>query len=256
MKNLTNTTTKEEFEKKFASKVNFGDILDKNNKKNEATTVSGLLKPTTQSVVSAASPNIEKKLDNLEERIDQKVDRVESLLQSVIISQQTFQHSFQSTLQQTVTDKLLTHQQEKEVSEPVETEKNGNNKNIVIAAAIIGIALITSSLLGQRTDTNKEVVTTQPAAIQKELKTQVETKVEAPSVVEAQKEQVKYVTTKFVNMRDKASSKGVVLMIVPPNSVIDLLDQKAGWNKIKFYDHVKNTTESGWVYGENLKALK
>ena len=60
MTKLNNTTTDAEFQKKFKSKINFGDLLDKNDKKNEGTTVSGLLKSTTQTIVAPNSQELDK----------------------------------------------------------------------------------------------------------------------------------------------------------------------------------------------------
>jgi hypothetical protein len=64
-----------------------------------------------------------------------------------------------------------------------------------------------------------------------------------------------FVMTKYVNIRSKASSKGSVLATLAPNSVVERLEQKYGWHKVKYTNHLKGTTLIGWAYGENLKKI-
>lgn len=64
-----------------------------------------------------------------------------------------------------------------------------------------------------------------------------------------------FVMTKYVNIRNKASSKGSILTTLAPNSVVLRLEQKFGWHKVKYTNHLKGTTLIGWAYGENLKKI-
>ena len=65
----------------------------------------------------------------------------------------------------------------------------------------------------------------------------------------------KFVTTKFVNLRSRPSTKASIQMVLAPNSIIDLNAEKKDWKKIKFTDHVGGKTHSGWIYGENIKPI-
>jgi hypothetical protein len=239
----------DEMENEFKSKINFGDMLDKNYKDTESTPVSDLIKPTTQSIVefqetSSHDEDLSKRIDNLEDRlqinsVNEKMERVEGLLQSVIINQQNLQHSVKSEIQEMVKDKLVEHKpEETKALENKEAKPAPNNKNI-IAASILAIALMAAAfiLAPSKPEPSKVTITKKEA-------------VKAPIT-----KTFKFVTTKFVNLRSKASTKAPVLFIVPPNSIVERLDHKQGWNKIKFTDHVKSASMTGWVYGENLKRL-
>jgi len=246
----------DEMESEFKNKINFNDMLDKNYKDTESTPVSDLIKSTTQSIVNEPVVNSEedlsKRLDNLEDRlqinsVNEKMERVEGLLQSVIINQQNLQHTVKAEMQEFVNDKLVEYKSETPTisDEPVEIksqnlkeEKKPNNK-VIIAASILSVSLMAAAFI---------VTPSKPVL---EVKTPVK-KVEK-LVKTATK--LQFVTTKFVNLRAKASTKAPVLMIVPPNSIVEKMEHKQGWNKIKFTDHVKSASMTGWVYGENLKEM-
>lgn len=63
------------------------------------------------------------------------------------------------------------------------------------------------------------------------------------------------VVTKFVNLRQSPSSKGLKLETLAPNSIVEILESKNDWKKLEFKDHLNNKTVIGWVYGENLKNI-
>lgn len=260
----------DEMENEFKSQINFGDMLDKNNKKSKETPVSDLIRSTTQSIVElneVNQDNINQRIDALEDRlqinsVNEKMERVEGLLQSLIINQQNLQHSLQNEIKNSIKDRLLEDQtQNKEVTEKDleeivrktlaqnsqgSQEKKVSQKNI-IAASILAVALLIAAFMTTPSSKNKITSTEQT----KEVSNNVRPKQELTS----QRRQPRYVTTKFVNLRSKASSKANVLLIVPPNSIVEKLDFKQGWNKIKYTDHVKSASMTGWIYGENLKTL-
>lgn len=65
-----------------------------------------------------------------------------------------------------------------------------------------------------------------------------------------------FVMTKFVNIRSSASKNGNILTTLAPNSIVERLDQKRGWQKIKYTNHLQDKTLIGWAYGENLQKIK
>ncbi|OIQ20894.1 MAG: hypothetical protein BM556_02835 [Bacteriovorax sp. MedPE-SWde] len=243
----------DEMENEFKSKINFSDMLDKNYKDVEESPVSDLIKSTTQSVVSKqedSSENISERLDLLEDKlqinsVNEKMERVEGLLQSLIINQQNLQHSLQSEIKDRLVE-FKTDQQKRTpaINEDVRTVKEvGSSRNSLIALATSALIVIASLIFAF--NSSKESSVNSP----------VQVKIEAPKKVLKVVATPKFVTTKFVNLRVSASTKAKIEFIVPPNSIVERLEHKAGWNKIKFKNHIKSTSLTGWVYGENLKEL-
>lgn len=63
-------------------------------------------------------------------------------------------------------------------------------------------------------------------------------------------------TLKYVNLRDKASSKGKVVMTIAPNTEIKVLETKYGWHKLEYKNHLKNKKVTAWAFGENIAQIK
>jgi len=66
----------------------------------------------------------------------------------------------------------------------------------------------------------------------------------------------KYVTLKFVNLRDSNSPKSNVVQTIAPNQSLIEIEKKGGWLKVEYRDLIKDTTITGWAWYENLKKLK
>lgn len=243
----------DEMENEFKSKINFSNMLDKNYKDVEESPVSDLIKSTTQSVISKqddSSENLSERLDLLEDKlqinsVNEKMERVEGLLQSLIINQQNLQHSLQSEIKDRLVEfktdqqkRIPTLDQELRVVKEVSSSRNS-----LIALATSALIVIASLIFAF--NSSKSKVASAP----------VQAKVEKPKQVLKVIATPKFVTTKFVNLRISASTKAKIEFIVPPNSIVERLEHKAGWNKIKFKNHIKSTSLIGWVYGENLKEL-
>ncbi|WP_127716064.1 hypothetical protein [Halobacteriovorax sp. HLS] len=107
---------------------------------------------------------------------------------------------------------------------------------------VMAICLLFGMVLGPLLFSEPKTVTIQaPAKINTEIK--------------AIKKLDQYVTTKFVNIRDLNSPKSKVLMTISPNQVLTKLDQKKGWIKLEYTDHLKGRKVQGWGWHENLKLL-
>jgi hypothetical protein len=231
----------------FMGKFDFGEILERNHKKNERTPISDLLRPTTQIVEQDA----EKQIDNIDinlEKVDIKMERVEALVQSLIISQQNFQSNMMEELKKMKSENLLEHKEAEKVSieQIQEDTKQDLYKYLSVAFASV-ILTITIANFGKNKTTpvkSKESVTKQEV-----VKVQEEKVIATPI-------QNQYVATKFVNLRDQASSKATILSIISPNSVLTLIQSKFGWHQVSFKDHLAGKTKMGWIYGENLKKIK
>ena len=63
------------------------------------------------------------------------------------------------------------------------------------------------------------------------------------------------VTLKYVNLRGAPDSRGRIISVLPPNSSVQMLEQKGGWMQVLFTDHVKSKQLKGWAFYENLKRV-
>ena len=66
----------------------------------------------------------------------------------------------------------------------------------------------------------------------------------------------KYVLKKYVNLRAAPSLKGNKITILPPNSIVTLIDEKKEWKLVKYKDYIQSTSLIGWMHKENLKGLE
>ncbi|EQC49281.1 hypothetical protein M899_1674 [Bacteriovorax sp. BSW11_IV] len=116
---------------------------------------------------------------------------------------------------------------------------------------IVALALLVGIILGATVLSTKEKTDVNEIALQ-------ETKeaVAAAPVEEVKKiETTKYVTTKFANMRDNSSPEGALLKTITPNQVLELVEQKGGWLKVRYKDLVEEKSYEGWIWYELLKKL-
>ncbi len=232
MKETHTNNSLDDFEKKIKAKINFQNMLDRNIKKNENTPVSDLIRSTTQTVLpkddySKSSASIETSA------VNEKLDRLEGLVQSLIINQQTMKNL--------IPDKLAIEDKSTEVDQIKEViVKNGENQKKLILNSLIILSIVS-------------VTTAYILSHQSGINTMQEVK---PAVITKVVETPTYITTKYLNMRALASTKGDIKLVIPPNSRIKILDNKGDWKLINFKDHVKNLEHKGWVYGENLKQIE
>ncbi len=115
------------------------------------------------------------------------------------------------------------------------------NKNLIygyIASLILAVAL-TYSLLPAKIVTKEVFLEPKKEII--------------PNVSKVEKI---YFSQKFINLRSEPSSKGRKITTLPPNSTFHVLDNKFGWFKISYKDHLKNKSISAWVYGESISPIK
>ncbi|EQC47994.1 SH3 domain-containing protein [Bacteriovorax sp. Seq25_V] len=231
MKETHTDNSLDDFEKKIKAKINFQNMLDRNIKKNENTPVSDLIRSTTQTVLPKDEFNSQQnKIDT--SAVTEKLDRLEGLVQSLIINQQTMKSLIPENIPSN--DKSLEVDQLKEVI----VKSNENQKKLILNSLIILsiVSVTTAYILSNTNKKSRELVVT-PAPIAKV--------VETPT----------YITTKYLNMRTIASTKGEIQLVIPPNSRIKIIEEKGDWKLINFKDYVKNTEYKGWVYGENLKKI-
>ena len=65
-----------------------------------------------------------------------------------------------------------------------------------------------------------------------------------------------YTTTKFLNLRTKASIAANKITTLAPNTIVKILKTQNQWHYISAKDYTSDTLFSGWVYGENIKEVK
>ena len=76
------------------------------------------------------------------------------------------------------------------------------------------------------------------------------TKVETVQPVKTQ-----YFINKYINLRSDSSTRSEVLTVLAPNSIIEVIDKKENWTKVKYFNHVESQTFIGWIWGEAYKAV-
>lgn len=65
-----------------------------------------------------------------------------------------------------------------------------------------------------------------------------------------------YVVVRFVNLRDKPTTKNSkVLEVLYPNLKVRLVERKGKWILVEYYDHVHDSYSRGWVFKKYLKIL-
>jgi chromosome segregation ATPase len=80
--------------------------------------------------------------------------------------------------------------------------------------------------------------------------------VESISELQAyQDEYTFYVVLRAVNLRAQPTTKSGRLEVLYPNLKVRLLERKAKWIRVEYYDHRENVHKSGWVYKKYLKIL-
>ena len=65
-----------------------------------------------------------------------------------------------------------------------------------------------------------------------------------------------YVVVRFVNLRDKPTTKkSKILEVLYPNLKVKLIERKGEWIFIEYYDYVNDLFKRGWVFKKYLKIL-
>lgn len=126
----------------------------------------------------------------------------------------------------------------KEVSE----KKILNLSNIIPCATLLVGLLIGAGLFSQ----------SEPIKTVEEVKKQEVRPAPAPKIAKPPT----YVTVKFANMRKEASPEGALLKTITPNQVLETLEQKGGWFKVKYSDLVEEKTYTGWIWYELMKKIE
>lgn len=85
-------------------------------------------------------------------------------------------------------------------------------------------------------------------------KTIIQEKIVYKNIVK--KPETRFVMTKYVNIRSKASTGASKLTTLAPNSIVKVLETHKGWRKIQYKNHLTEKSLIGWAYGENLKKIK
>lgn len=215
----------------FKGNFNFSSLLEKNEKKTATGPISSLLQSTTQTVIDNNHERNEdknkdslfQKIEELERRfetkeVNEKFERLESLLQSVIINQ--------------------ANQKQIEFKEESTLDKKGDNsKNILMASIILSASLLISVGVGIIFNNKVTPIKNTTPKLTKEI--------------------IKFHTpTKYLNLRSLPSTKGNKLLVVAPNTRVEILGEEGEWIQIKFKDYLKNTIHTGWIYDRsNLKSI-
>lgn len=125
----------------------------------------------------------------------------------------------------------------------IKNEKKVLNLNTIIPCAtlILGLLLGASLFSSSDRDHKEEVIQQQ-----------------APTVAQVPKiEKVPtFVTIKFANIRKEASPDGELLKTITPNQVLEKIEQKGGWFKVKYTDLVENRAYTGWIWYELMKKIE
>ena len=80
-------------------------------------------------------------------------------------------------------------------------------------------------------------------------------KVPTATVETTKPQKTRYFINKYINLRLDSSTRSDVLTVLAPNSIIEVLEKKESWTKIKYYNHVESQTFTGWIWGEAYKAV-
>ena len=75
----------------------------------------------------------------------------------------------------------------------------------------------------------------------------------SPAIVQVKDE---YVTAQYVNMRASSTTKAKVLKTIPPNTLLQRVDDLKGWYKVKYRDYLAKKDVIGWVWSEGLRSYK
>lgn len=123
-------------------------------------------------------------------------------------------------------------------------------RSITMISLIFAIATIFFIVLLPKNDSSQRV--TSPNAVKiKETAQPIH-----EEMTKASKKQKSAVSLKFVNLRSLPSvNKGGIVKTIPPNQILKVLDDRNGWLKIEFTDHIQGRVSSGWVFGEFLKKV-
>ncbi len=74
----------------------------------------------------------------------------------------------------------------------------------------------------------------------------------------AQKEIIKsnqLVLVKYGNLRSRASQSGKIIKVLHPNHIVESIQTKGEWQKVKFFDYSQQKEIIGWLYQTTFKVL-
>jgi hypothetical protein len=219
---MTDNTQKTLSESKLNDRMNFAKMFERQEKQiKETPHIQNLLKPTSS--------------DQEEKSMHARIQKLEDKYNS-----ETLQHSIDVKLTQTELSmvKTLANSLEKlELKRRINLNFDFNNKPMVYR--LCGAILIAGLLAGIGLSSGQKTVIQEKIVYKESVK----------------KITPQYIMTKYVNIRDKASTSGVKVETLPPNSIIEILETHKAWKKIKFINHLTGKTLIGWAYGENLKRI-
>lgn len=118
--------------------------------------------------------------------------------------------------------------------------------NIVVALALLVGIILGATVLSSNNKTDSNEI-----ALQETKEALAAAPIEAVKKIET----TNYVTIKFANMRDNSSPDGTLLKTITPNQVLELVEQKGGWLKVRYKDLVEEKSYEGWIWYELLKKL-
>ena len=229
MQENTHNTENKLSKSQLKARLNFASMFERQEKQvNESAHIKDLLTPFTTTANPKVLAEAERETDAFNARIEKLEDQynMDSMNQRFDQLEKTFNQSLQEGLEKKSKINI-----------------NLNDKKMVYslsAAFLVGCIIIGLSFNSKDKTIIEEKIIYRTSPV---VKTITKTK------------KALFVMTKFVNIRSKASKKGSVLTTLAPNSVVERLEQKYGWQKIKYTNHLKGTTLIGWAYGENLKKI-
>ncbi len=200
----------------FKDKLNFSNLLEKNQKKLGKSPVSNLIKSTKQTVIET-----ERNTPRNDLLLNDKLSRIEGLVQSLIINQHNLKDQMSNQIEHRI-----------EVKDHSKFDFKGLIQSILLVTtlAISVLAIIKNEA---------------PKKLQQEKPSQTMT-IEQPKIT-------KYYLTKYINLRARPSTKGEVLIVLPINGLIEKVENKGNWTKVKYKDFTAGTEFSGWIWGTNFK---
>jgi hypothetical protein len=221
---MTGNTQKTLDENKLKDRMNFAKMFERQEKQiKETPHIQNLLKPSTE---DQEDKSMHSRIQHLEDKYN-----TEALQQAIDLKLAEVELSMVKTL----TNSLEKLELKRRFSFDLKFDFNNRSMVYKVCSAI----LIAGLLAGIGLSSGKQTIVKEKIVYK-----------EAPKKTVPQ-----YIMTKYVNIRAKASTSGVKIETLPPNSIIEILDTQKGWKKIKFKNHLTGKTLTGWAYGENLKRI-
>lgn len=203
---------------------------------------------------------VETRVSKLESKVDllpvsNQLFQVEGLLKSLLLNQQNIEtqvdHKIESATLKTSNQLTELSTQIEKLNTKTSEQLNQTNPEIkklraaISFLAILSISSITFMMFNQKSPI-KEVVKLEKAAKVAPLKTPIK----------KSSKRLQLITTKFTNLRNKPSSTGKKILIVSPNTKFSIIETKYGWHKVKYENHLKKSSQIGWIYKENTITRK